>query len=183
MNHAFIYEEKGVLVVQKRYSKWWIQVKSSNSLFLSCSCSSPLVFLDPLFLLLSSSFYSHITSSFSCPTLNSIWGDTCPISLLPYQFLITKKDFCISTVHATHSVLNVADIRWEEFINVEVTVTLDSAFFSTCSSREEWVMGYLRLGGRLFLGQSLGPRESRVFEITLVMSPDGPWEEQVPWFT
>ena len=40
------------------------------------------------------------------------------------------------TARASHSTYNVADIRWGELINAEVTVILDSAFSTMYSLGE-----------------------------------------------
>ena len=77
-------------------------------------------------------------------------GDTCPIRPFPRHFLITKEDFwgCF-TIQASYSTFNVADIKVGNLINAEVTITLGSAFCSSCSQGEVWKMGGPSQGRKL----------------------------------
>ena len=67
-----------------RQHLWKIFSLSLSSSFLNFFESSTLLSFSP--------FITHLFLQLSCP-LTGFWGDTCPISTIPCNFLIMKEDF------------------------------------------------------------------------------------------
>ena len=88
------------------------------------------------FLLALSSFYSPPFPPFQLCLSQLNLGRYLSYQTSPCHFLIMKIDFWdVSIIQASHSVFNKVDIRQEQLINAEVTVTLGCASSSLRSSR------------------------------------------------